>query len=39
MDENLSYGEDYKFIPTTSIENGVGTERRFFRIYIAILHK
>ena len=26
MDENLSYGEDYKFIPATSIESGVGTE-------------
>ncbi len=26
MDENLSYGKDYKFIPATSIESGVGTE-------------
>ena len=26
MDENLSYGEDYKFIPATSIESGTGTE-------------
>ena len=26
MDENLSYGEDYKYIPTTSVESGVGTE-------------
>lgn len=26
MEENLSYGKDYKFIPATSIESGVGTE-------------
>lgn len=26
MQNNLSYGEDYKFIPATSLENGVGTE-------------
>ena len=26
MNENLSYGDDYKFIPATSLENGVGTE-------------
>ena len=26
MDENLSYGEDYKFIPATSTESGIGTE-------------
>lgn len=26
MDEKLSYGKDYKYIPATSIESGVGTE-------------
>ena len=26
MDENLFYGDDYKYIPATSIESGVGTE-------------
>lgn len=26
MDAKLSYGKDYKFIPATSIESGVGTE-------------
>ncbi|WP_203247502.1 MBL fold metallo-hydrolase [Sporosarcina beigongshangi] len=26
MDNNLSYGEDYKFIPATSVESGNGTE-------------
>ena len=26
MSEKLSYGDDYKFIPATSLENGVGTE-------------
>lgn len=26
MDDNLSYGKDYKYIPATSIESGVGTE-------------
>lgn len=26
MDEHLSYGEDYKFIPATSIESGSGRE-------------
>ncbi|WP_425423233.1 MBL fold metallo-hydrolase [Sporosarcina ureilytica] len=26
LDENLAYGDDYKFIPATSIESGTGTE-------------
>lgn len=26
MEENLTYGEDYKYIPATSIESGIGTE-------------
>lgn len=26
MDENLTYGEDHKYIPATSIESGIGTE-------------
>ena len=26
MEENLSYGEDYKYIPTTSVASGIGTE-------------
>lgn len=26
MDENLSYGEDYKYIPAISVESDVGTE-------------
>ncbi|MCS1390546.1 MBL fold metallo-hydrolase, partial [Lysinibacillus boronitolerans] len=26
MDKNLNYGEDYKFIPATSVGSGVGIE-------------
>ena len=26
MDSNISYGDDYKFIPATSIASGIGIE-------------